>query len=173
MAADWRIEPLKQAHDRGGFDCGEAALDEYLRRYARQNQDSGIARTFVAVGSAEPGRVIGYYSVAVGVIDRANLPAQAAKRFPRFPVPVARIGRLAVDRAMQGQGLGEDLLMDALRRSLRAAAEVGIVAVLIDAKHERAKRFYARYEFEALPDQPLTLWLPIQVVRRLFPAALR
>jgi len=173
VAADWRIEPLKQAHDRGRFDCGEAVLDEYLRRYARQNQDSGIARTFVAVGSAEPGRVVGYYSAAVGAIDRANLPVQAAKRFPRFPVPVARIGRLAVDRATQGQGLGEDLLMDALRRSLRVAAEVGIVAVLIDAKHERAKRFYARYEFEALPDQPLTLWLPIQVVRRLFPAALR
>jgi GNAT superfamily N-acetyltransferase len=168
VAADWRIEPLNQEHDRGRFDCGEAALDEYLQRYARQNQDSGIARTFVAVGTAEPRRVIGYYSVAVGAIDRANLPVQAAKRFPGFPIPVARIGRLAVDRAMQGQGLGEDLMMDALRRTLRVAAEVGIVAVLIDAKHERARRFYARYEFEALPDQPLTLWLPMAAVRRLF-----
>lgn len=169
MAADWRIEPLKQEHERGRFDCGEAALDEYLRRYARQNQDSGIARTFVAAGAAEPKRVIGYYSVAAGAIDRANLPVQAAKRFPGFPIPVARIGRLAVDRAMQGQGLGEDLMMDALRRTLRVAAEVGIVAVLIDAKHERARRFYARYEFEALPDQPLALWLPMAAVRRLFP----
>lgn len=168
MAADWRIEPLDQEHERGRFDCAEAALNEYLRRYARQNQDSGIARTFVAAGAAEPMRVIGYYSVAVGAIDRANLPVQAAKRFPGFPIPVARIGRLAVDRAMQGQGLGEDLMMDALRRSLRVAAEVGIVAVLIDAKHERAKRFYAHYEFEALPDQPLTLWLPMAAVRRLF-----
>ena len=168
MAADWRIEPLKQEHDRSQFDCGEAALDEYLRRYARQNQDSGIARTFVALGAAGPKRVLGYYSLAVGAIDRANLPVQAAKRFPGFPIPVARIGRLAVDRAMQGQGLGEDLMMDALRRTLRVAAEVGIVAVLIDAKHERAKRFYARYEFEALPDQPLTLWLPMAAVRRLF-----
>ena len=167
MAADWRIEPLKQEHDRGRFDCGEAELDEYLRRYARQNQDSGIARTFVALGAAEPKRVIGYYSVAVGAIDRANLPAQAAKRFPGFPIPVARIGRLAVDRAMQHQGLGEDLMMDALQRTLRVAAEVGIVAVLIDAKHERAKRFYSRYEFEVLPDQPLTLWLPVAAVRRL------
>ena len=169
MAADWRIEPLKQEHDRGRFDCGEAVLDEYLRRYARQNQDSGIARTFVALGAAEPKRVIGYYSVAVGAIDRANLPAQAAKRFPGFPIPVARIGRLAVDRAMQGQGLGEDLMMDALHRTLRVAAEVGIVAVLIDAKHQRAKRFYARFEFEALPDHPLALWLPMAAVRRLFP----
>ena len=168
MAADWRIEPLKQEHDRSQFNCGEAALDEYLRRYARQNQDSGIARTFVALGAAEPKRVLGYYSLAVGAIDRANLPVQAAKRFPGFPIPIARIGRLAVDRTMQGQGLGEDLMMDALRRSLRVASEVGIAAVLIDAKHERAKRFYARYEFEALPDQPLTLWLPMAAVRRLF-----
>lgn len=168
MAAGWRIEPLNREHERGRFDCGEPALDEYLRRYARQNQDSGISRTFVAVGAAEPKRVIGYYSVAVGAIDRTNLPAQAAKRFPAFPIPVARIGRLAVDHAIQGQGLGEDLMMDALRRSLRVATEVGIVAVLIDAKHERARRFYAQYEFEALPDQPLTLWLPMAAVRGLF-----
>ena len=168
MAGGWRIEPLGREHERARFDCGEAALDEYLRRYARQNQDSGLARTFVAVGGAEPGRVLGYYSVAVGAIDRANLPVQAAKRFPGFPLPVARIARLAVDRAHQGQGLGEDLMMDGLRRSLRAAAEVGIVAVLIDAKHERARRFYARYDFESLPDQPLTLWLPMAAVRQLF-----
>ena len=170
MAADWRIEPLDRNHERGQLDCGEPALDEYLRRYARQNQDSGIARTFVAVGDPDPERVIGYYSIAVGAIDRANLPAPAARRFPAFPIPVARLGRLAVDRAIQGHGLGEDLMMDALRRSLRAAAEVGIVAVLVDAKHERARRFYARYEFESLPDQPLTLWLPMTAVRRLFSA---
>ncbi len=171
MAADWRIEPLGQQHDRGRFECGEAALDDYLRRYARQNQDSGIARTFVAVGAAEPGRVIGYYSIAVGALDRANFPLRAAKRFPGFPVPVARIARLAVDRTRQGHGLGEDLLMDALHRCLRVATEIGIAAVLVDAKHERAKRFYARYEFESLPDQPLTLWLPAAALRRLFPAA--
>ena len=168
MAAAWRIEPLSRAHERGHFDCGEPPLDDYLRRYARQNQDSGIARTFVAVGAAEPGRVLGYYSLSVGAIDRANLPPRAAKRFPAFPIPLARLGRLAVDRVAQGQGLGEDLMMDALRRSVRVAAEVGIVAVLIDAKHERARRFYARYEFEALPAQPLTLWLPIAAVRKLF-----
>lgn len=168
MAAAWRIEPLSRDHERGRLDCGEPALDEYLRRYARQNQDSGIARTFVAVGTAEPRRVLGYYSLSVGAIDRENLPSRAAKRFPAFPIPVARLGRLAVDRPMQGKGLGEDLMMDALRRSVRVSAEVGIVAVLIDAKHERARRFYARYEFEALPEQPLMLWLPIAAVRRLF-----
>lgn len=168
MSADWRIEPLQRDHDRSRFDCGEPALDEYLARFGRQNQESGVARTFVAVSAAQPSRVLGYYSLAAGAIDKANLPAAAAKRFPSFPLPIARLARLAVDRSQQGKGLGEDLLLDALSRCVRVAEDVGIVAVLIDAKHERAKAFYARYEFDALPDHPLTLWLPLSALRRLF-----
>ena len=168
MPADWRIEPLQRDHDRTRFDCGEPALDEYLARFARQNQESGVARTFVAVRDGEPFRVVGYYSLAVGAIDKANLPPPAARRFPNFPLPVARLARLAVDRGEQGKGLGEDLLLDALSRCLRVAEDVGIAAVLIDAKHERAKAFYARYEFDALPDHPLTLWLPLPALRKLF-----
>ncbi len=168
MESDWRIAPLEREHDRAGFDCGEPALDEYLARYARQNQEAGVARTFVAVSDAEPSQVLGYYSLAVGAIDRANLPAAAARRLPNFPLPVARLARLAVARRAQGKGLGEDLLLDALARCLRVADEVGIAAVLIDAKHDRARAFYARYEFESLPDRPLTLWLPLAAVRKLF-----
>jgi len=168
MPVDWRIEPLQRDHDRAQFDCGEPALDEYLARFARQNQESGVARTFVAVTEAEPALILGYYSLAVGAIDKANLPHAAARRFPNFPLPIARLARLAVDRHQQGKGLGEDLLLDALSRCLRVAEEVGIAAVLIDAKHERAKAFYARYEFDALPDHPLTLWLPLPALRKLF-----
>jgi GNAT superfamily N-acetyltransferase len=84
---------------------------------------------------------------------------------------VARLARLAVNREFQGRGLGEDLLLDALNRVLRASGDIGIVAVLLDAKHEKAKRFYTRYEFESLPDQPLTLWLPMAALARLFPEA--
>jgi GNAT superfamily N-acetyltransferase len=172
MEIDWRIAPLEREHDRAGFECGEPALDEYLARYARQNQETGVARTYVAVSDAEPSRVLGYYSLSVGAIDKANLPPEAARRLPKFPLPIARLARLAVDRRAQGKGLGEGLLLDALARCLRVADEVGIHAVLIDAKHERARAFYARYEFESLPDQPLTLWLPLAAVRRLIdPAA--
>jgi GNAT superfamily N-acetyltransferase len=170
MPAEWRIEPLRREHDRTHFACGEPALDEYLARFARQNQESGVARTFVAVDEADPPRVLGYYSLAVGAIDKANLPSQAARRFPNFPLPIARLARLAVDRDQQGKGLGEDLLLDALSRCLRVAEEVGIVAVLINAKHERAKAFYTRYEFDVLPDHPLTLWLPLPALRGLFEA---
>ena len=168
MSADWRVEALQRDHDRTWFDCGEPALNEYLARFARQNQESGVARTFVAVRDAEPSRVLGYYSLAVGAIDKANLPPPAARRFPNFPLPIARLARLAVDRSQQGKGLGEDLLLDALSRCLRVAEDVGIAAVLIDAKHEQAKTFYARFEFDALPDHPLTLWLPLSSVRKLF-----
>jgi len=168
MPVEWRVEPLQRDHDRAHFNCGEPALDEYLARFARQNQESGVARTFVAVSDAEPTRVLGYYSLAVGAIDKANLPPKASRRFPNFSLPVARLARLAVDQSQKGQGMGEDLLLDALSRCLRVAEEVGIAAVLIDAKHERAKAFYERYEFEALPDHPLTLWLPLPAVRKLF-----
>lgn len=169
MRDSWRIQPLARSHDRSRYACGEPALDEYLARFARQNHESGVAKTFVAVGSDSPRRVLGYYSISAGAIDRDNLPAHAAKRFPSFPVPVARLARLAVDREFQGRGLGEDLLLDALNRVLRASGDIGIVAVLLDAKHEKAKRFYARYEFESLPDQPLTLWLPMAAIAKLFP----
>jgi GNAT superfamily N-acetyltransferase len=168
MPVDWRIESLQRDHDRTRFDCGEPALDEYLARFARQNQESGVTRTFVAVDATAPGRILGYYSLAVGAIDRAYLPPDAARRFPNFPLPIARLARLAVDRGKQGKGLGDDLLVDALSRCLRVAEEVGIVAVVIDAKHERAKAFYARYKFDALPNLPLTLWLPMPALRKLF-----
>lgn len=168
MSQGWRIEPLRKSHERSQFACGVPALDEYLARFARQNHESGIAKTFVAVGHDSPRRVLGYYSVSAGAIERENLPARAAKRFPGFPIPVARLARLGVDQEFQGRGLGEDLLMDALRRVLRAAGDIGIVAMLIDAKDEKAKRFYARYEFENLPDQELTLWLPMAAIATLF-----
>lgn len=170
MPVDWRIEPLRRDHDRAGFGCGEPALDEYLHRFARQNHDSGVARTFVAVLDVEPTRVLGYYSLSVGAIDKSVLPALVARRFPNFPLPVVRLARLAVDRTQQGKGLGEDLLVDAMSRCLRVAEDVGIATVIVDAKHEHAKAFYSRYEFDALPDQPLTLWLTLPTLRKLLDA---
>jgi GNAT superfamily N-acetyltransferase len=168
MPAKWRIEPLDRRHDRGQFDCGEPALNDYLARYARQHQETGIARTFVAVDCVENVGILGFYSLAVGGIDKRNLPVQAAKHLPNFPIPMVRLARLAVDVCQQGQGLGEDLLIDALHRCLRVGEQTGILAVLVDAKHEHAKAFYSRYEFESLPNQPLQLWLPMSAVRRLF-----
>jgi GNAT superfamily N-acetyltransferase len=159
------IELLSSRHDRSAFDCGEPALNEFLRRYANQNQARGISRTFVAVGEGQR-KVVGFYSLAAGVVTFAELPEAARRRLPRYPVPVVHLGRLATCQSVQGQGLGEAILFDALTRSLRAADEVGVVAVDVWAKTDRARSFYRRYGFESLLDDEMHLYLPLETVRR-------
>lgn len=168
MPDEWEIGPLERQHDRHSFDCGVEALNEYLARFAKQHEDSGISRTFVVVDKRGSSRILGYYSLAAGGIDRSCLPPSEAKRFPKFPIPVGRLARLAVDLKARGRGLGEYLLMDALHRFFRTGDSIGMVAVLVDAKDEQAKSFYQRYDFNSLPDRPLTLWLPMKSVRKLF-----
>lgn len=161
---DWREEPIGRHHDRKGFDCDTADLNEYLARYARQNHESGGAKTFVAVPSAEPMRVLGFYSISPGSIEFAHVPASLTRKLGRCDVPVFRLGRLAVDRTMQGQGLGSDLLLAAGERALAVATEVGGVALAIDAKNENAARWCERFGAHALLDDPLRLILPLSVI---------
>lgn len=158
------IEPLAKKHDRSVFSCGVGDLDEYLRRFARQHADSNVSRTYVAVDGMT---IRGFYSLAMSGIRKENLPPRHVSRFPNFPLPVARLARLAVDLRQQRQGLGELLLADALQRCLRLSAEIGMIGVIVDAKDERARGWYERYEFERLPDSPLTLWLPTAAIERL------
>ena len=101
----WREEAITRRHNRKSFDCGSLELNEYLERYARQNHESGGAKTFVAVLPSEPTRVLGYYSISPGSIEFARVPAELTKKLGRYEVPVFRLGRLAVDRSVQGQGL--------------------------------------------------------------------
>lgn len=162
---DGQIELLTTFHDRRNFSCGEPALDEYLHRLARQHAESKISRTYVG---AKGERVLGYYSLAMSAICKERLPEQHQKRFPNYPVPVARLARLGVDQRQQGKGLGKLLLMDALYRCYRLSDEIGSVGVIVDAKHERAQNFYRQFNFEAFPETPLTLWLPIAAIARLF-----
>jgi len=161
---DWREEPIGRHHDRDGFDCGAPDLNEYIRRYARQNHQSGGAKTFVAVAPPEPARVMGFYSISPGAIAFARVPAILTRRLGRYEVPVFRLGRLAVDRSMQGQGLGGDLLLAAGARALAVAAEVGGVALAIDAKDENAARWYERFGALPLLDDPLKLILPLDTI---------
>lgn len=161
---DWRQKPIGRHHDRKGFDCGAPDLNEYLNRYARQNHKSGGAKTFVAVSAAEPARVLGYYSISPGAIEFARVPANLTKKLGRYEVPVFRLGRLAIDLSVQGKGLGGDLLLAAGERALAVAAEVGGVALAIDAKDEKAVRWYERFGAVALLDDPLKLILPLVVI---------
>ena len=158
------IEQLSSDHDRRSFTCGAGALDEYLRRFARQHAAANISRTYVAVDGTT---IRGYYSLAMAGIRRNNLPTKFAECFPNFPLPVARLARLAVAEQHQRHGLGELLLADALQRCLRLADEIGMIGVIVDAKDERARGWYERYEFERLPDSPLTLWLPTAAIEKL------
>ena len=159
----WREEPVARRHDRKSFDCGEPALNEYLRRYARQNHESGGAKTFVAVAAAESARILGYYTIGPGAIDFTRLPSSLTGRLGRYDVPVFRLGRLAVDRSVQGQGIGSDLLLAAGERAVAVAAQVGGLALAIDAKDEAAVRWYERFGAVPLLDDPLKLILPLSV----------
>jgi GNAT superfamily N-acetyltransferase len=168
---EWREEPIGRHHDRKGFDCGAPELNEYLDRYARQNHESGGAKTFVAVAAAAPTRVLGFYSISPGSIAFARVPARVTKKLGRYEVPVFRLGRLAVDRSMQGQGLGGRLLLAAGVRALAVSAEVGGVAIAIDAKDEKAARWYERFGALALLDDPLKLVLPLAVIAEVIKTA--
>jgi hypothetical protein len=107
--AESREEAIDKDHDRKHFDCGSEALNEYLDRYACQNHASGGAKTFVAVTSSEPTRVLGFYSISPGAIEFSRVPAKLSKKLGRYDIPVFRLGRSAVDLSMQGRGLGADL----------------------------------------------------------------
>ena len=162
--ADWREEAIDKHHDRRGFDCGANELNDYLDRYARQNHESGGAKTFFAVISSDPNRVLGFYSISPGAIEFSRIPAQLSKTLGRYDVPIFRLGRLAVDLFMQGRGLGGELLLAAGVRALAVAAEVGGVAIAIDAKDERAAQWYERFGALPLLDDPLKLILPLGTV---------
>ena len=160
MSADFAIEPLSKKHLRENFDCGEESLNRFLRLYARQNIISGLGKTFVALRPGES-EVLGYHTISSGSISFEVLP----RKMPRYPIPTAHLGRLAVDVRIQGQRLGELLLIDALERIVLATAELGIYAVELYAITEKAKQFYLKYGFVPLLDDDKHLYLPLETVR--------
>src|SRR5580704_4228245 len=138
-APAWEQAPLAKHHDRAGFDCGDTDLNVYLQRYARQNHESGGAKCFVATPTDMRARLLGFYTLSPASIEYSRTPAMAKKGLARYDVPVFRLGRLAVDKSVQGRGLGGALLLRAAERCIRVADEVGGVGLLIDAKNERVE----------------------------------
>lgn len=161
---EWLEHAIGRHHDRQQFDCGVPELNEYLRRFARQNHISGGTKTFVAVAPDAPTRVLGYYSITPGAIEFARVPERVRAGLGRYDVPVFRLARLAVDRSIQGQGLGADLLVAAGERALLVAEEVGGVALAIDAKDDAAVRWYERFGAMPLLDDPRRLILPLATI---------
>jgi GNAT superfamily N-acetyltransferase len=156
------IEPLDRSHNRRYFDCGEESLNGFLKKFARQNSKKGLGRTFVAV-PPDSKVIYGYYTIASGSVRFDTVP----ENLPRYPIPVVLLGRIAVDEKAKGQGLGEYLLMDALKQALQLSESLGIYAVEVFALNESARAFYQRYGFIELTDDPLHLHLPIKTVKAL------
>lgn len=155
-------EKLSPDHDLSQFQCGEPTLDDWLRRRALQNQETGASRTYVlCVGN----RVVGYYALAVGAVAHAEAPGRVRRNMPD-PVPVMVIGRLAVDQTIQGQSIGPALLRDAVLRTIQAAEIAGIRAILVHAISERAKRFYEQWGFIPSPIDPMTLMITVAEARK-------
>jgi GNAT superfamily N-acetyltransferase len=149
---------LTEAHDLELFDSGHDTLDEWLRRRARANQVSGASRTYVV---CEQVRVVGYYCLSSGGMAAGDAPGALRRNMPD-PIPMAILGRLAIDRAWQGKGLGAALLQDAVLRAGQAAHIMGIRGVLVHAISEDAKAFYEHYGFTASPKHPMTLVLSLK-----------
>jgi GNAT superfamily N-acetyltransferase len=159
------IEGLKKTHDLSSFDCGTASLNEWLQRFAWQNQQPDAAKVYVAHRRDDV--VVGYHSLTASSIRRDDAPARVAKGLANHPVGVALLGRLAVDRLQKGKGLGRALLLDALMRIAQAAETIGIRALLVHAIDEDAKRFYLHFNFEPAPVDPMYLMLLMKDLRAL------
>jgi GNAT superfamily N-acetyltransferase len=155
-------EKLSLDHDLSQFACGEPNLDDWLRRRALQNEESGASRTYVVCLEK---RVAGYYALAVGAVAHIDAPGRVRRNMPD-PVPVMVIGRLAADQTVQGQAIGPALLRDAILRTLQAAEIAGIRAILVHAISERAKRFYEKWGFVSSPIDPMTLVITVAEARR-------
>jgi GNAT superfamily N-acetyltransferase len=160
----WHEEPIQKKHNREAFDCGEQALNEFLRRYARKSHELGGAKTFLAIDDADNKTILGFYSVSPASISYALTPEIVRRGLARHDVPGFRLSRLAVDRRFQRQGLGGQLLLAPGRRCLLASTEVGGVVLVIDAKNETVARWYAGYGAVPLVDAPLTLFLPLATI---------
>jgi GNAT superfamily N-acetyltransferase len=153
-------EPLAAAHDVSKFECGHLELADWLHRRARGNEAAQGSRCFVV---CEARRVIGFYALAAGSIARTRAPGSVRRNMPE-PIPAIVLGRLAVDSNWQGQGLGADLLRDAVLRALRAAREIGARVLLCHAIDANAKAFYLRHGFVESTFDPLTVMLDLKKV---------
>ncbi len=164
------IEPLDPSkHDRGGFSCGKAPLDRFLREQADQERRRGVSQTYVLANGRE---ILGFYSLAATSVDLSLVPPEIGKKLPRYPVvPAILLGRLAVDARCAGQGRGEHLLADALRASFETSKKIGAAFVIVDALDKDAAAFYAYMGFCPFQDRPQKLFLRMIDVKAVLDAS--
>lgn len=157
------IEKLRRDHALEGFDCGQPALNNWLLKYAQQNQNAGASQTYIGLVD---GIIAGYYSLAVGQVEYADAPERLQKGLARYPIPIMLLARLAVHKDWQGRGIGRALLKDAVLRTLQAADIAGIRALAVHAKDDQARRYYEQFDFAASPSDPLHLFVLLKDIRK-------
>ena len=161
------IPPLDAGVDTRAFHCGEPHLDDYIRRYASQDVRRQVGRVFVATPRGDYRCLVGFFSLNAGSVSCEDLPREMARKLPRYPGPVALLGRLAVDRGFHGQGLGSVLLSDACHKVVQASQALAVAAILVDAKDAAAGAFYHHFGFLRLPGRPDRLILPSNILYKL------
>ena len=163
------VRPITEADAASGFRCGKHSLDDYFARHAISNDRAGVSRAFVLPGETEAGdpKVLGYYTLSMALLGSAEASSVLSTRLPRYPVPVALIGRLAVHEHARGRGFGEMLVGDAFERVVTIADQIGCLGIVVDAKDEDAEKFYLKYAFTALASAsfPRRMFLPLAVIR--------
>lgn len=162
-----KIIPFHKELDRQGFDCGVLALNDYLVKQANQDQTKDVCRVYALVSENNPQKVMAFYTLSVGSVALLSFPESLRKKLPKYPIPVALIGRIAVDQEFQKQGWGEHLLIHALQKIAQVSEQVGVFAVILDAKDDSAKSFYKKYGFIPFVDQPMKMFLPVKTVLEL------
>ncbi len=160
--------PITEKMELQSFDCGIFELNDYLKRYAGQNHRKGLASTYVLVPADGEPVAAGYHTLSMAQVDLRSLPESHRKYLPKYPVPAVRLGRLAVDLKWQGTGLGEILLLDAIRRSIAAIQSVAAKYMIVDAKNKKAEEFYLRYGFQPFEGGPHSLVAAIDTLKGLF-----
>lgn len=155
-------EPLHKGHDRSSFDCGVEPLNDYLKRYALQNQKRDAARTYVVTSGEQ---VVGYYTLVFGSVSAAETTTDVAAGLGHYPIPIILLARLAVDEGEKGKGLGKALVRDALLRSVRASDIAGLRAFMIHAKDESAKNFYQKLGFISAPHNEFHLFMKMSDIK--------
>lgn len=157
-------QPLDNEHRINGFECGVGSLDIWLVQHARAAVGAGSARTYVVV-DAEQDRVVGYHALSVASIEHSEATDRARKGMPRNPIPAMLLARLAVDRKVQGKGIGAFLLKDAMSRAVSVADQAGIRLLLVHAVNDEARKFYEHFGFEVSPTDPMNMQLLIKDIR--------
>jgi predicted GNAT family N-acyltransferase len=164
-----KIEPLNaRQHIRSSFSCGKDSLDRYLQKQASQDIKKRVSTVFVLVDDPDL-NVLAYYTLSAFTVDITVLDAAFAKRLPRYPqLPATLLGRLAVDNRQKGKGLGELILVDALRKSWATSQQIASLAVIVEALDEEAIQFYLKYGFQPFTQDPMKLYLPMKSIEKLF-----